>query len=276
MAHHGAHSHCTQRLQQHLALYTSACKHGIDLEAVRIIPRQADKGLALKITRTQPLSGRQWMAGRQHGHFVHGRQVNHARARRCVTAFGQPQIKALGAHPLLQQRAILRGHAHCHLAMRALHARQRTGQQRVAERWHAQHADAGLVRLTQRHGVLDHAVQPIPAALHLIPQTQGARRGFEPPLHPLEQVIAQQLLQPRQFTADGGLRGKQHLRRAGCAARKHQGTEHFDMAMTDALRVGREISHGHGASIARSDGFRGGILHKTLAQAFHIKNAASA
>ena len=249
--HHGTHRHGTERFQQHLALHACLGKHRINLHAVAIVARQTDERLPLKVLRTEHLLGGQRVLCRQHRHLIHGGQRTHARARRWLGHFAQAQVKALGRHPLLQQRAVLRGHTDRHLAVVALQALQGTGQQSVAQGGHAQHAQAGLVGLAQRHGVFHHTIQPGPAAFHLIPQPQGTGIGAQAALAALEQRIAQQMLQPRQLTADRGLRGKQQLRRARGTARQHQGTKHFNMAMANAFRIGREGGCRHAQSISK-------------------------
>ena len=236
MLHHGADGHCAGGLQAQLALHAGAGKHRIDLGPVGIVPRQADEGFAFKVPLAQQRLLRQWVAGWQHGHFVHGRQGLAARARRCIGQLGQAQIEALGRHPLLQQRCLLGAHAHGHRAVTGLQTRQRARQQGMTECRQAQHADARTLRAPQLHGAVDHALQALPAAPHLVPEQQGTCIGTQPALHTLEQRIAQQLLHARQLAAHRGLGGIEQLRRAGDAAGRHDGTEHLDMAMGDALR----------------------------------------
>src|SRR5256885_3432095 len=56
--------------------------------------------------------------------------------------------------------------------MLCVQARQRCGQQRMAEGRQARHVDARLVRPRQGQRMLDHAVQTLPAALHFGPQRE--------------------------------------------------------------------------------------------------------
>ena len=236
MLHHGTDGHGTGRLQTQLALHTGFGKNGINLRAVRIVARQTDKRFALKVLRRELHFLRQRVAGWQHGHLIHGGQRLAARAGRGIGQFRQAQIKALRRHPFLQQRCFLRGHADKHFAMAGMQPRQCARQQGVAECRQAQHADARTLRAAQLDSAVNHPLKPLPAALHLIPQQQGPRIGSQAALHPFKQGITQQLLHARQFATDGGLRGVEQLRRAGDAARRHDGAKHLDMPVRDAQR----------------------------------------
>ena len=252
---HGADRHGAVGFQVQLALHAGLLEHGIDLLAIGIVARQADKAFPGKVSHLQHRPCGQRMACGQHGHLVHGGQRKGTRARRRLGQLAQAQVVALGGHPLLQQRRLLRGHADGHGAMLCVQARQRCGQQRMAEGRQAQHVDARLVRPRQGQRMLDHAVQTLPAALHFGPQREGACRGPQPALGALEQRIAQQAFQARQFAADGGLGAEQHLRRRRGAAAEHERAKHLQVAVGDAgfgRRV-RQLGVLHGKSISKSN-----------------------
>ena len=261
MLHHGAHGDGAVGLEQQLALDLGAREDGVDLLAVEIVPREADEGLVRKVRGLEFRLGRQRVVCGQNGHLVQRGQGDGAGAGGRVALLGQAQIESLGRHPFLQQRAILRGHAHRHRALLGLQACECAGQQGVAHGRHAEHADAGLAGFIQRQGMLDHVVEALPTALHLGPERERPRGGAQAALHALEQGVAEQAFQPRQFAAHGGLRGEQQARGTGHAAREHDGAKDFDMAVADAradvFGIGLRLNRlggawaGHGSSNGR-------------------------
>mmetsp|Transcript_37518 Transcript_37518/g.87479 ORF Transcript_37518/g.87479 Transcript_37518/m.87479 type:complete len:326 (-) Transcript_37518:680-1657(-) len=243
-AHQLANRHRAVRLYPQAPCDAGRREACIDLTPVGVSLGQADEGLVGEVLQCEALARREGMLGWQYGHLVDLQHGLHPHARQGRGQFRQAEVKALLAHPGIEQWRFGGCDGDTGCGALGQQSGERLRQQGVAQRRQAQHIQGGVVVPTQRLGSLDDTPQPLEAALHLVEQRMCPGRGLEPAAFAVEQRVAEQLLQPGEVAAQGGLGGVQQSGGASDAAGGHDRAEDLDVAVLDIhIRSGLSVDN---------------------------------